>query len=158
MKRYIGATLISAVLGGILLLGGCSYVSVQSHEYLGVPKYPPTDPAAIEILHAPPKEPCDRIGEITLEPQGSPSTKDIEDKLRNRAAQMGADAVVIVADTTRMMGAYWTGPWWDGQVYPEWGRVIVAVAIRYRQQGEPGPQSPKGGEKPGKDMKDTKFT
>jgi hypothetical protein len=131
MKQY--ALIIFLSFSVFAFLTACSYVSVQSHAYLGMPKLTPTAPASIEILHAPPKRPCEKIGEITLEPQGNPTNTEIEKKLREEAAKMGADAVVIVSDTTRLMGQYASGPWWDGQVYPEWGRFIVSVAIRYPQ-------------------------
>ncbi len=115
----------------LLALTQCSYVSVDSRRYLAVPSYPPTDPATVQILHAPPKQPHERLGEISLEPQGNPATAEMEAKLREAAAKMGADAAVIVADTTRLMGAYETGPWWGRQISAQYGRVIVAVAIKY---------------------------
>jgi hypothetical protein len=152
MKRCALLPIILVSFSTLMLLAGCSYVSVQSHEYLGMPNFAPTDPAGIEILHAPPKKPSERIGEITLEPKGNPPTNEIEQKLRQEAAQMGANAVVIVMDSTRMMGQYVTGPWWDGQIYPEWGRVIVAVAIRYVQNGKNGQLKPGKGEKPHKNL------
>jgi hypothetical protein len=44
---------------------------------------------------------------------------------------MSADAAVIVADTTRFTGAYETGPWWGRTISPEYGRIIIAVGIKY---------------------------
>lgn len=137
-RRVVSVMLLAAFC--CLFLPGCSYVSVQSHRYLGMPEFPSTDPAGIEILHAPPPSPHERIGEITLIPQGNPAIQEIEKKLKTAAADMGADAVVIVTDSTRQTGEYMTGPWWDGQIYPEWGRVIVGVAIRYKGgQNKPVP-------------------
>lgn len=128
----------------LLIQSGCSHVSVHSHEYIGLPEFPATSPAGIEILHAPPARPHDRIGEVTLFPEGKPSKQDIESKLKDAAAAMGADAVVIVSDSMRELGEYMTGPWWDGQINTEWGRVIVAVCIRYRQEGRKPPPPDKG--------------
>jgi len=125
-------------------LSGCSYVSVHSHQYIGMPEFPATNPADIEILHAPPSRPHDRIGEITLFPEGSPSNKKIEDTLKASAARMGANAVVVVSDTMREVGEYMTGPWWHGQINTEWSRVIVGVCIRYRQEGQKSPSPDKG--------------
>ncbi|HQG30610.1 MAG TPA: hypothetical protein PLA83_01670 [Deltaproteobacteria bacterium] len=124
--------IVAAVIS-VMLLAGCSTVSVQKRAYLGVPAYQPTDPAKVEILRTEPTRPFDRLGEIDLEPAGNPPVQKLEQKLKDAAAQMGADAAVIVADKTRLMGGYVTGPWWGGQIVPEYGRVIVAVAIRYRQ-------------------------
>ncbi len=110
---------------------GCSYVSIQSRQYLAVPYYAPTDPAGVQILHSEPGRPHERLGEVSLEPEGNPPVAEMEKKLREAVARMGANAAVIVADTTRLMGGYVTGPWWGRQIYPQYGRVIVAVAIRY---------------------------
>jgi hypothetical protein len=120
-----------AALAGLLLISGCTYVSVETRHYLAVPNYPPTDPALVQILHAPPAKPHERLGEISLEPEGNPSVSEMEAKLRQAAAKIGADAAVIVADQMRIMGAYETGPWWGRTISTQYGRVIIAVAIRY---------------------------
>jgi hypothetical protein len=119
------------LLALLAFVAGCSWVSVQSKQYLGVPTYPPTDPAAVEILRSEPLRLNERLGEITLEPQGNPTVQEMEAKLRQAAAKMGADAVVIVADRTMLMGGVAMGPWWGRQLNPVYGRVIVGVAIRY---------------------------
>lgn len=122
--------LVSITLSGV---PACSYVSVQSRQYLAVPTYPPTNPTAVEILHSEPARPHDRLGEISLEPEGNPPVAEMEAKLKQAAAKMGADAAVIVADTMRLMGGYLSGPRWSQQLFPQYGRVIVAVAVRYRR-------------------------
>ncbi len=119
------------VLVVVLVLFSCTYVSVETRKYLAVRSYPPTDPATVQILHAEPKAPHERLGEISLEPQGHPTVADMEAKLRQAAANMGADAAVIVADQTRLMGSYVSGPWWGRQISPVYGRIIIAVAIKY---------------------------
>lgn len=129
MSRHaIAVTIIS-----VILLTGCSTVSVHKRAYLGVPEFQPTDPAKVEILRTEPTRPFERLGEIDLEPAGNTPVEKLEQKLKVAAAQMGADATVVVADKTRLMGGYVTGPWWGGQIVPEYGRVIIAVAIRYKQ-------------------------
>ena len=112
-------------------LAGCSLVTVESQRYLGVPTYAPTNPAQVEILRTEPTRPNVRLGEISLEPQDHPQVSEIEEKLRTAAAKMGANAAVIVADKTQIIGAWVTGPWWARQADPIYGRVIIAVAIRY---------------------------
>lgn len=114
-------------------LAGCSMVTVESQRYLGVPTYAPTNPAQVEILRTEPTRPHVRLGEISLEPQDHPSVAEIEEKLRTAAAKMGADAAVIVADKTQIIGAWVTGPWFAREADPIYGRVIIAVAIRYKQ-------------------------
>jgi hypothetical protein len=131
MKRLWYAAFVLTIPILLTVLISCSYVSVDTRRYLAVPSYPPTDPASVQILHSEPAEPHQRFGEISLEPQGDPTTAEMEAKLREAAGKMGADAVVIVADTTRLMGAYETGPRWARQLSAQYGRIIVAVAIKY---------------------------
>ncbi len=131
MKR--NATLAPLVLAFVLLplLAACSTVSIDTKQYLGLPTYPPTDPATVEILRQPPVRPHERLGEIVAEPSGSPPVSEIENKLRQAAAKIGANAVVIVADRTERMGTVVSGPWWGRRIDQVYGRVIVGVAIRY---------------------------
>jgi hypothetical protein len=131
MKQFVMVFFMGCSL--MQFLAGCSSVSVQTKQYLGVPQYSPTDPANVAILREPPVRPHIRLGEVTLEPQDSPPVAVLEQKLQQAAAQMGADAAVIVADRTMRMGAIVTGPWWGREISPEFGRVIVAVAIKYTQ-------------------------
>jgi hypothetical protein len=130
MKNQI----LPALLGAVLLAGltsGCNTVYVSSKQYLGIANYPATDPASIQVLQTKPTAAHVRLGEITLQPQGNPTKAKMEEKLRLAASQMGANAVVIVADQTMVFGATVMGPWWGRTVSPDVGRVIVGVAIRY---------------------------
>ena len=131
-KAILTALLSIAV---ILSLGtGCSTVSVSTNQYLGIPAYPPTNPASVEILRTEPLRPHERLGEITLEPQGDPPVTKIEEKMREAAAKMGANAAVLVVDRTMRMGAVVTGGWYGRQISPNFQRVIIAVAIKYTDQ------------------------
>ena len=130
MRKQILLTLLGAALVAGLATG-CNTVSVQSKQYLGVPNYPPTDPASIQVLQTQPTAAHVRLGEITLQPQGNPTKAQMEEKLRLAASRMGANAVVVVADQTMVFGAMVMGPWWGRTVSPDVGRVIVGVAIRY---------------------------
>jgi hypothetical protein len=116
---------------------GCNTVSINSNQYLGVQTYPPSDPAQIQILRKEPTRPHVQLGEIRAEPSSDnvPAQK-IEESLRNAAAKMGADAVVIVFDRTEVTGAMINGPWFGRSVQTIMGRVIVGVAIKYT--GEAG--------------------
>jgi len=146
--------LITGAIALAILAAGCSTVPVETQvpgeiqRYEDVPSYPPTDPSTVKILRIPPQAPHVRLGEITLQPQGSPSVTYVEIKLREAGAEMGADAVVIAVDRTRVVGGAVTGsPWYGGQGYsvntntsmamlsqpvsPQLRSVIVGVAIRY---------------------------
>ncbi len=118
----------------VMIFVGCApTVSVQAKQYLGVPPYPPTDPMSVAILREPPARPHERIGEVTLEPDDNAPVSMIEQKLQQAAAQMGADAAVIVADRTMRMGAIISGPWYGREISPDLQRVVIAVAIKYTQ-------------------------
>jgi hypothetical protein len=113
------------------LATGCNTVAVNTNQYIGVPIYAPTDPATVQVIQTPPQRPHVRLGEITVEPSGNPTVAEIQGKFQQAAAKMGANAVVIVADRTMVMGALVTGPWWGRSIQPQTGRVIIGVAIRY---------------------------
>lgn len=130
-KQWIA---LAIAVSFIVLCAGCApSVSVQTKQYLGVPPYPPTDPVSVAILREPPARPHERIGEVTLEPDDNAPVSMIEQKLQQAAAQMGADAAVIVADRTMRMGAIISGPWYGREISPNLQRVVIAVAIKYTQ-------------------------
>lgn len=133
MKKHVMIYLLGALMVAAMLNGCAPTVTVQSKQYLGVPLYPPTDPMSVAILREPPARPHERIGEITLEPDDNAPVSMIEQKLQQSAAQMGADAAVIVADRTMRMGAIISGPWYGREISPDLQRVVIAVAIKYTQ-------------------------
>jgi hypothetical protein len=114
----------------MLALCGCADVTVRSHAYLTGPVYPPTQPAAIRILPAEPNQPKERLGEILLSTSDSPSRAVLEEKLRKAAARLGANAVFIVSDKTRLYPVVYYDWWYPPWVYKQATRNIVAVAIR----------------------------
>jgi hypothetical protein len=120
------------VIIALLLVTGCRTVSINSHQYLGVQTCPPSNPADIQILRKEPTRPHVQLGEIRAEPSSEKvSVEKIQAALRDAAAKMGADAVVIVFDRTEVTGAMVTGPWYGRSVQQITGRVIVGVAIKY---------------------------
>jgi hypothetical protein len=132
MKRRIWWFLSRAALVGLLAATGCKTVSISSHQFLGGPTYPPTDPAQVQILRTEPTRPNVQLGQVQAEPSSSSvSNQQIEQAIQKAAAKMGANAVVIVVDRTQIMGATVTGPLWARSVSQVTGRVIVGVAIRY---------------------------
>jgi hypothetical protein len=135
MKTIVSRLMLLPVLGiALFLTAGCNTVSVTSNQYLGVPIYPPTDPAQIQILRKEPVQPHVQLGEVRAEPSSeSVDAQKIETALRNAAAKMGANAVVIVYDRTQVTGAMVTGPWYGRSVQTIMGRVVVGVAIRYME-------------------------
>lgn len=127
-----------ALLGAVVLAGalstGCSSVNPSSERLIGAPTYPPTDPRAVEVLRKEPRRPHVRLGEVYLNPSGEPSVAEMEQALREEGAKMGADAVALVYDKTRRVGTLIEGPWWARSRTPVYGRKIVAVAIKFKNE------------------------
>ena len=121
-----------ASLVGLVAVTGCNTVSTSSHQYLGGLTFPATDPVQVQILRTAPTRPHVQLGQVQAQPSSSSvSNLQIEQALQKPAAKMGANAVVIVADHTQIVGAVVSGPLWARSVNTITGRVIVGVAIRY---------------------------
>ena len=103
----------------------------RSQPSLGGPGFPASDPARVAILTSEPARAKDRLGEIFLSVEGSPSRDRLEKKLKKAAAGLGADAVIIVSDQTHLFPVYYGG-WWGTSVSQEAQRGIVAVAVKYK--------------------------
>ncbi len=114
------------------LLAGCGMVNVDVRGYDGAPRYAEVDPAGVEILRAPPQGPHERLGDIYIEPKGTPSKIQIFIRLKLAASRMGADAVVLVADKAKLTEGPVADPqWWNRQLPEGSDRTIVGVAIWY---------------------------
>lgn len=125
------ACLVAAM---ILIAAGCASVKVNTRQELGLPVYAATDPAAVEILRAPPARPHTRIGVVTLEPTGDVPVEKLNDKLRQAAAGLGADAVVLRSDRLVRAGLSTPGLRYGGRIAPEMQRQIEADAIKFTEQ------------------------
>jgi len=133
MPRYFSTLVAVATL---LFATGCNTVSISSNQYIGGPQFAPSNPADIQILREMPTRPHVRLGEVRAEPSSeSVGVPKIEQALREAAAKMGADAVVIVYDRTQVTGAMVTGPWYGRTIQETTGLVIIGVAIKYTGAG-----------------------
>jgi hypothetical protein len=123
----------SACVAWLALLTGCSAVYQRTHAYLGTPHYPPSNPATVQILLEEPKQPKERLGEISLTVEGEPKREAIENKLKEGAAKLGADAVFIVYDKVHVYPLVYYDWWWGPMGTTETSdRRIVGVAIKYK--------------------------
>jgi len=96
------------------------YVDATSTRYSGLEKFPPADPASVQLLGAEPKQRFDRLGEVKLDISLDPpaTVADIDNKLREEAAKMGANALYVI----------------DGGISAvDKQRKLVGIAIRIRQ-------------------------
>ena len=130
--RWYRNLIRAGLLAASLALCGCASISVETKAYLGSPGYAPSDPAKVQILASEPKEPKDRLGEVRLSVAKSPSREKLEEKLRQAAAKLGADAVYVAYDKTHVFPLVYVGWGGPGAVSEETRREIVAVAIKYK--------------------------
>ncbi|BAN51164.1 hypothetical protein [Metapseudomonas resinovorans] len=116
------------------LLAACANIDAQTTEYVGVPHAAPTDPASVEVLRSEPLRPHDRLGEVIIDASTDPAppVDQIEQRLREEAAKIGGEAVVVVFDRIQPMGAYVSGPLWARDVERIEGRKLKGIIIRYR--------------------------
>lgn len=113
------------------LLAACTGVDATMTPYVDAPHFSPTDPLSVAILRSAPEPPYERLGEIVVNAaiEPTPTTAEIEDKLRREAAKLGAEAVVVVYDGTQAVAADLAG--WGPSVQIVTGRKLLAIAIRY---------------------------
>jgi len=125
--------LLLVALAGMLV--SCASIKATTTPYVGAPHFPPSDPAAVEIMRTEPTRPHQRLGDIMVDASTEPvpPMTEVEDKLRVEASKLGADAVVVVVDRVQPVGAYVSGPWWGRSVDVVTGRKLVGVAIRYQR-------------------------
>ncbi|MBE0713154.1 MAG: hypothetical protein IH583_12310 [Candidatus Aminicenantes bacterium] len=106
------------------------YRPYGSRFYPDTPRFAPTDPRGVELLRREPRRDHIRLGEVWIRPSYRMNRFYVEGVLREKAAALGAEALVIVADRyfrDRVVYSYWHGP---RAVYE---RHIVGIAIRYRR-------------------------
>ena len=133
MKQHPLLSGLLAAVATLGLLGGCTKATVQTVPFTEVQKFPPTDPGVVGVLHTEPSRPHLRLGEINLEPRVKQSAAELEQQLQEAGAQLGADAVVVVADPANLVGGTAATSWWGRGIDPVHGEMIVGVAIRYLQ-------------------------
>jgi len=115
-------------------LAACATVNATTKQDIGAPRFPPSDPARVQILRTEPQRAHDRLGDILVDASTDPAPpiEKIEAKLRDEASKLGADAVVVVYDRVQPTAAYVSGPLWDRSIQSVTGRKVVGVAIKYR--------------------------
>ncbi|MDD2060989.1 hypothetical protein N5D52_00285 [Pseudomonas sp. GD03860] len=126
-----GSWLLATLL---LALAGCSSIDARTTEYVGVPHAAPTSAANVEVLRREPLRAHDRLGEIMVDAsiEPPPPITEVEQKLREEAAKIGGDAVVVVYDRIAPVSAYVSGPLWDRDIRSVEGRKLKGIVIKYR--------------------------
>lgn len=130
----------------MLILAGCSTVKTDVNSYGKI--YPPTDPKLVRILYEYPPQEFFRIGEVELTDSafGQEHSVAQKKKLREAAAGIGGDAVVIRQDAPlgrsneqrfSVASAYDPQTGFNANasaVGPhDYGRRLIAVVIKFQQ-------------------------
>jgi len=127
-RNAIGAGLLVAAVA----LYGCASISERTHAYLGSPQLSTSNPEAVCIFAAEPKQPKERLGEISLAIEGNPSRQKLEHRLQVAAARLGADGVFIVSDRTHIYPLMYWDCWDPAVVSEDSRRVVVGVAFKFK--------------------------
>jgi hypothetical protein len=132
MKQFrFSASLLTGLFLAALTGSVCSCSSTNTHkkQYASAP---PTQPANVHVLRYEPTQSTQQVGEIVLQipPYPAQSPEDVEAKLREEGARLGADAVIVVDDRIQPEGVTLEKGWFtafDGVT----AEKIVAKAIKY---------------------------
>ena len=129
-RPLLGAALIACALA----LTACATVDAQTTAYVGVEHPAPTLASEVQVLRTEPTRPHVRLGESILDASVDPwpPITQVEQKLREQAATLGANAAVVVYDNIQLVAAYVSGPLWSRDIETIQGRKLKAIAIRYQ--------------------------
>lgn len=105
---------MAALFAALMWLTACSPLSMTVKRYPDIPPQPQTSADQVEILRKQPTRPHFAVGAISV--STAPDNPDLPARLREAAAQLGANAVVFIYDGDK----------------PSDLTDIIAVAIRYR--------------------------
>jgi hypothetical protein len=134
MKTMTLRAMRSILAAAVLAVAGCASTNVSTIPYPNVGDFPPTEPARVQILRAEPARSHVKLGEITVDASSSPppTAQEIDGMLRVAAAKLGADAAVVVVDTTQPGLPVASGTWWGRTPMSRAAREVIAVAVKYR--------------------------
>ncbi|MES2308825.1 MAG: hypothetical protein V4507_08200 [Verrucomicrobiota bacterium] len=154
------------IILSLFILTGCSTWGFKTSTTSE--KYAPTNYHDVDVLSAFPNRPYKKIGECTVKGGAFASGSDMFNKMRKSAAELGADAVVIVAQsssqvyipgsttTTGTVNTYGNTAYYNGTTTSTPGFVgnmpdHMGIAIKYtRTQSEKKPSSSSEGKRPKK--------
>ncbi|OGF67400.1 MAG: hypothetical protein A2Y62_20315, partial [Candidatus Fischerbacteria bacterium RBG_13_37_8] len=99
-------------------------------HYSGAPYFPPVDPDSVMLLRKEPHRPHVQLGEVRFYPSPGMSPSYVEYRLREKAAEMGAHALVMLADNVYNNAVVY-GSYWRRHIHVYKERVLVGVAIHF---------------------------
>ena len=119
-----------------LVLASCATTTLESTTtpYVSAPQLAPSDPYAVKIVRTEPLEPHERLGEVVIDMSITvpPPIEQVEARLAEESARLGANGVVIVVDRVQPSEGYVTGTYWGRMMESVTGRKTIGVAIKYK--------------------------
>jgi hypothetical protein len=130
LPLYLRVGLAAVVLASV---AACASIDAQTTEYVGAPHAAPTNPANVQVLRSEPTREHVRVGEVILEAstEPAPPVTELEQKLKDEAAKIGGDAVVVVYDQIQPVAAVVNGPLWNRDIETIEGRRLKGIVIHY---------------------------
>jgi len=122
--------LFSLLAFGLILGNGCT--TTRSHPEPGVAKFASTDGARVQLIPWASHRPHEKVGEIIIEPSKGASWQEIDQELRQAAADLGAHAMYVVWDPQKRFSSVQVDPIASDQQPTFPPNSIVAVAIRFK--------------------------
>ena len=118
-----------------LALASCAAtLESTTTPYVTAPQLAAADPGAVKIVRTEPLEPHERLGEVVLDMSITrpPPITEVEARLAEESAKLGANAVVVVVDRVQPSEGYVTGTYWGRPMESVTGRKTIGVAIKYK--------------------------
>ncbi|WP_256676688.1 hypothetical protein [Pseudomonas sp. H3(2019)] len=115
-------------------LSACSSIHAHTTEYAGAQHTTATSPDSVQILRTAPTRPYTRLGEVILHTrtQPAPPVSEFEQRLREEAAKIGGDAVVVIYDMTLPISDYVSAALpMDRDLHSEQRRKLKGIVIHY---------------------------
>ena len=110
----------------------CHRIAVEVKPAPGAKHYAPTDMSNVDLLRTPPQSKYVSLGEIVVRPGERLTDLQLDRKLREEAAQLGANAALIISDRSYAVAGAPRGGF--ANTYQSLStnvRVVTAQAIRY---------------------------
>ena len=121
-------------LASLALASCATTLESTTTPYVSAPQLAPADPGAVKIVRTEPLEPHERLGEVVIDMSITvpPPIEQVEARLADESAKLGANAVVVVVDRVQPSEGYVTGTYWGRPMDSVTGRKTIGVAIKYK--------------------------
>lgn len=129
MRRRMNAILPVVLFGVVTGIASCrTYAGFGFHSR--VPRIARSYPSQVMLITHHPRRSYIELGVVKIKPKPWMSRRYVENKLRKKAARMGADAVMITVDTFSGGRAARRRSGRGTMIYRK--RIVAGVAIRFR--------------------------